>query len=188
MTATSQHRADAELIASIGPHLRVVDLHQPTTPRLAGVTEEGAEHAKSALDSQYSVEPGRRQQDSAKAADATCLKEIGLTQQATNSTCVTARRDGHPIDLASPEQVEARTKRIAAADHKRRTRLADMCAARELIRHNEILTAWELFNLLNTVMASMRCAGASDMERWRTTLAEVASDLEDELTNHGEVA
>jgi hypothetical protein len=33
MTATSQHRADAELIASIGPHLRVV----PASPSLGDI-------------------------------------------------------------------------------------------------------------------------------------------------------
>lgn len=92
------------------------------------------------------------------------------------------------IDLASPEETAARLTRMAAAEHRKNTRLADMCAARELRRKNEILTAWELLTELNSLMGAMRCAGGSDMERYRTALAEVASDLEDDLMGANESA
>ncbi len=88
---------------------------------------------------------------------------------------------GVVIDLASHEETQARLARMAVAEHRRNTRLADMCAARELRRHCGVLTRAELQTELNNLMASMRCLGGSDMERWRDAIAEVASDLEDEL-------
>ena len=85
------------------------------------------------------------------------------------------------IDLASPEQVEARTKRIAAADHRLNMREADMHAARDIRKHHELLTLAEVFEDLNGLMASMRCAGGSDMQAWHDRLAELACDMEDDL-------
>lgn len=82
---------------------------------------------------------------------------------------------------ADPEVTAQRLDRIAEASPRMRTRLADMRAARDLRKKHQILSAWELNTELNSLMSAMVCAGASDMERYRTALAEIASDLENEL-------
>lgn len=83
----------------------------------------------------------------------------------------------------SPEETAKRRARLELVGAQRKTRLADLYAARTLRRHHEILTAAEVLTELNNLMGSMRCSGGSDMERYRQLLAEVACVIEDDTTN-----
>jgi hypothetical protein len=67
------------------------DEPEPTMPRpCAGITEEGASHATTKHDDDIELHLNRRRPGQ---------RENSLTQQATNRTSVTARKDGQPFNV-----------------------------------------------------------------------------------------
>jgi hypothetical protein len=83
------------------------------------------------------------------------------------------------IDYTSPEACEARTRRIEAAREREKTRLAQLCEARELIRRNEIRTPAELMTALCNIVAAMKCS-STDMGKYRQQLIDLGTDIEDD--------
>jgi hypothetical protein len=88
---------------------------------------EGANHATKHDDQTEQINPGRRHHRAS---------EIGLTQQATNSTCVTPRRDGATFAAIHEQTQESARSILRAAKETQESIQAecDRCQSLELAR------------------------------------------------------
>jgi hypothetical protein len=87
-----------------------------------------------------------------------------------------------PRNLADADVTAARRERIAVAQERGKTRLAEMMEARATIRKHKIITPCELLaQLQNTLSATVDMPGTL-LSRYRGMLSELACAIDADMT------